>query len=164
LLGNFSATEFSELVASAELERFHQLEYSCDMTDIVDKELAGRASCRWETVFSTGGKCLYRQKRPTSLANINSLDHMMVRADAGTAHTMQHSAYLSKWNERLLIKKLKAYTTGRAETNPVDTWYKSEIGFFDFASFRWAELEPMWRVWCTTSTLEYALENRRVGN
>jgi hypothetical protein len=73
-------------------------------------------------------------------------------------------AHLSEMERAPLNKEVEGDTAGRAETNPVDTWYKSEMGFFDFASFRWAELEPMWRVWCTTSTLEYALENRRVGN
>jgi hypothetical protein len=37
-----------------------------------------------------------------------------------------------KWNERLFHEMYKAYKDGRSAVNPADSWYKGEIGFFDF--------------------------------
>jgi hypothetical protein len=39
---------------------------------------------------------------------------------------------LQKWNTRLFEESFRAYTEGRAETNPADSWYEGELGFFDF--------------------------------
>ena len=36
-----------------------------------------------------------------------------------------------RWNERFFLECSKAYR-GRAETNPAETWYQGELGFFDF--------------------------------
>ena len=44
----------------------------------------------------------------------------------------QHWNIYRKWNERLFREMYKAYRDGRAESNPADSWYKGEIGFFDF--------------------------------
>ena len=45
---------------------------------------------------------------------------------------MQHWHVYLKWNERFFHESYAAYLSGRATTNPVDNWYKGEIGFFDF--------------------------------
>ncbi len=86
---------------------------------------------------------------------------MMQAADV--SHTMQHWHIYRKWNERLFHENWKAYTAGRAETNPVDTWYKSEMGFFDFYIIPLAKMLNECGVFGVSSDeyLEYALENRR---
>lgn len=42
---------------------------------------------------------------------------------------MQHWHLYRKWNERLFHEMHNAYKEGRAEKNPCDFWYESEIGF-----------------------------------
>ena len=44
---------------------------------------------------------------------------------------MQHWHIYRKWNQRLFEEIYAAYKQGRGK-NPVDGWYKGEIGFFDF--------------------------------
>lgn len=43
---------------------------------------------------------------------------------------MQHWHVYLKWNRRLFKEMYKAYQDGRSGTNPLDNWYKGEIGFF----------------------------------
>jgi class 3 adenylate cyclase len=153
--------EFSELQSCiGELERFHGLVIGAVMaTDIIDKELKEERNARWEIVFSS--------ENAHTIGNINELkativlNHMMQAADV--SHTMQHWHIYRKWNERLFHENWKAYTAGRAETNPVDTWYKSEMGFFDFYVIPLAEKLNECGVFGVSSDeyLEYALENRR---
>jgi class 3 adenylate cyclase len=153
--------EFNELQSCiGELERFHGLVIGAVMaTDIMDKELKEERNARWETVFSS--------ENAHTTGNINELkativlDHMMQAADV--SHTMQHWFIYRKWNERLFHENWKAYTAGRADTNPVDTWYESEMGFFDFYVIPLAEKLKECGVFGVSSdeSLEYALENRR---
>jgi len=52
---------------------------------------------------------------------------------------MQHWHIYRKWNERFFNECYQAFKDGRAETDPSVSWYKGEIGFFDFVSSgRWA--------------------------
>lgn len=37
-----------------------------------------------------------------------------------------------KWNELFFRECYAAYAAGRSDTNPALTWYKGEIGFFDY--------------------------------
>jgi hypothetical protein len=37
-----------------------------------------------------------------------------------------------KWNQRLFNEMMTAYQQGRADKNPAESWYKGELGFFDF--------------------------------
>ena len=48
------------------------------------------------------------------------------------SHTMQHWHIYLKWNEKFFRECYKAYKEGRAETNPLEGWYKGEMGFYDF--------------------------------
>ena len=48
------------------------------------------------------------------------------------SHTMQHWHIYLKWNEKFFVECYNAYKEGRAETNPLDGWYKGEMGFYDF--------------------------------
>jgi class 3 adenylate cyclase len=152
--------EFSELQACiGELERFHQLVIGAVMaTDIADKELKEERNARWETVFRESA---HQTGDTDQLKATIVLDHMMQAADV--AHTMQHWHIYRKWNERLFHEMWKAYKAGHAETNPVDTWYKSEMGFFDFYVIPLAEKLSKCGVFGVSSdeTLTYALENRR---
>jgi hypothetical protein len=149
--------EFSELRACiGELERFHHLVIDAVMaTDIADKELKEERNARWETLFAhEAGEAM--QLKATIV-----LDHLMQAADV--SHTMQHWHIYRKWNERLFHEMWKAYKAGRADTNPVDTWYKSELGFFDFYVIPLAEKLSACGVFGVSSkeNLQYALGNRR---
>ena len=37
-----------------------------------------------------------------------------------------------KWNERFFAENVKAFKAGRSDKNPVEYWYKGELGFFDY--------------------------------
>jgi class 3 adenylate cyclase len=153
-------SEFSELRACiGELERFHDLVTDAVMaTDIADKELKEERNARWATVFRESA---HQAGDTDQLKATIVLNHMMQAADV--SHTMQHWFIYRKWNERLFHENWKAYTAGRAETNPVDTWYESEMGFFDFYVIPLAERLDECGVFGVSSDeyLEYALENRR---
>jgi class 3 adenylate cyclase len=152
--------EFNELRACiGELERFYDLVTKAVIaTDIADKELKEERNARWETVFSESA---HQVGDTDQLKATIVLDHMMQAADV--SHTMQHWHIYRKWNERLFHEMWKAYKAGRAETNPADTWYKSEMGFFDFYAIPLAEKLSKCGVFGVSSdeTLTYALENRR---
>jgi hypothetical protein len=153
--------EFSELRACiGELERFHHLVIDAVMaTDIVDKDLKEERNARWETVFTESAHPLEGDANQLKASIV--LDHMMQAADV--SHTMQHWHIYQKWNERLFQEMWKAYKAGHAETNPVDTWYKGEMGFFDFYVIPLAKKLSECGVFGVSSDehLEYALENRR---
>jgi len=41
-------------------------------------------------------------------------------------------SHLGEWNARLFEEMCKAFLEGSAETDPSESWYKGEMGFFDF--------------------------------
>ena len=45
---------------------------------------------------------------------------------------MQHWHIYQKWNQKLFDETYVAYAQGRIDVNPVENWYRGEIGFFDF--------------------------------
>jgi len=120
----------------AELRRFRQLVVNSVMaTDIMDKELIALRNARWEKAFY--GKGLSREEDETVARNRKAtivIEHLIQASDV--AHTMQHWHVYKKWNERLFTELYKAFREGRAEKNPVEFWYKGEIGFFDFYIIR----------------------------
>lgn len=67
-----------------------------------------------------------------------------------------------KWNERLFYEMYKAYAEGRAEKDPTDSWYKGEIGFFDFYIIPLAKKLKDCGVFGVSSDeyLNYAMKNR----
>eukprot|EP00934_Nitzschia_sp_Nitz4_P009323 Nitzschia sp. Nitz4//scaffold136_size62208//4385//8376//NITZ4_006361-RA/size62208-augustus-gene-0.5-mRNA-1//-1//CDS//3329535597//9313//frame0 len=114
-----------------ELLRFRQLVVNSVMaTDIVDKDLKNLRNNRWEKAFNdteaTEDSCRAAVNRKATIV----IEHLLQASDV--AHTMQHWHVYRKWNERFFRECTTAYLNGRAEKNPVDTWYKGEIGFFDF--------------------------------
>jgi class 3 adenylate cyclase len=155
--------EFSELRACiGELERFHHLVIDAVMaTDIADKDLKEERNARWASVFTESAHAPAVENNATQLKASIVLDHMMQAADV--SHTMQHWHIYQKWNERLFQETWKAYKGGRADTNPVDNWYKGELGFFDFYIIPLAKKLSECGVFGVSSDehLAYALENRR---
>jgi class 3 adenylate cyclase len=152
--------EFSKLRACiGELDRFHDLVTDAVMaTDLVDTDLKEERDARWKAVFSSDS--VAEVGNVDQLKATIVLDHMMQAADV--AHTMQHWYVYRKWNERLFYEKWKAYMAGHSETNPVDTWYKREMDFFDVYVIPLAEKLSKSRVFGVSSdeNLTYALGNR----
>ena len=125
--------------------RFRQLVVNAVCaTDIMDKDLKTARNERWEKAFSTikpaqpipsnasrksFGSSSPLQDRINRKATI-VIEHIIQASDV--SHTMQHWHIYIKWNERLFAEMYKAFIEGRAEKDPTDSWYKGEIGFFDF--------------------------------
>jgi class 3 adenylate cyclase len=155
--------EFSELRACiGDIERFHDLVTDAVMaTDIADKDLKEERNSRWTTVFTESESTHPPVGNANQLKATIVLDHLMQAADV--SHTMQHWHIYRKWNERLFQETWKAYKAGHADTNPVDTWYKGEMGFFDFYIIPLAEKLNECGVFGVSSdeNLMYARENRR---
>lgn len=128
-------SSFSDLRAAIyatqdEKIRFRQLVVNSVMaTDIMDKGLKALRNNRWEKAFAKGGNEESSKDAMDRKATI-VIEHLIQASDV--AHTMQHWHIYRKWNERLFQEMYKAYMDGRAATDPGETWYKGEIGFFDF--------------------------------
>lgn len=71
-----------------------------------------------------------------------------------------HSFYR---NERFFRECYKAYKDGRAESDPAISWYKGEMGFFDFYIIPLAKKLKECGVFGVSSDeyLNYALKNRK---
>ena len=76
---------------------------------------------------------------------------------------MQHWHIYRKWNERFFLECYQAFLDGRAQTSPVDNWYKGEIGFFDFYIIPLAKKLKDCGVFGVSSDeyLNYAIKNRQ---
>ena len=150
-------TKYVELRAAlftdcAELLRFRKLVVNGVMaTDIADKDLKILRNNRWEKAFKDNGKNTIPSKQEER-DTINRkativIEHLIQASDV--SHTMQHWHVFRKWNQALFEEMYEAYRTGRAEKNPVEFWYQSEIGFFLFLhNPTGQEIERLWSVWC----------------
>jgi hypothetical protein len=112
-------THFRSLVVTATLA-----------TDIADKELAAMRKDRAAEALA-----LLDEEGPTSddIASLKAtfvLETLIQVADV--SHLMMPFDVYKKWNYRLLRETFQAFKCGRAESNPLDGWYKGEFGFFDF--------------------------------
>ena len=113
-----------------EQKRFRQLVVNSVMaTDIMDKDLKALRNARWDKAFSENTNNDTEKDIIDRKATI-VIEHLIQASDV--AHTMQHWHIYRKWNERLFDEMYCAYMDGRSETCPTDSWYKGEIGFFDF--------------------------------
>jgi hypothetical protein len=76
---------------------------------------------------------------------------------------MQHWHIYRKWNERFFMECYKAYKDGRAESDPSESWYNGEIGFFDFYIIPLAKKLKNCGVFGVSSDeyLNYAVKNRQ---
>ena len=111
-----------------ELRRFRQLVVNVVMaTDICDKELNTLRKQRWELAFAGN-----ESKEDDSMNRKATIviEHLIQASDV--AHTMQHWCFYRKWNERLFDEMFLSYKLGRSDTNPAESWYEGELGFFDY--------------------------------
>lgn len=118
----------------SELTNFRSLVVTAVLaTDIADKELAALRKGR-------AADALKAQEDDDSVVCAD-MDLVSRKATfvvetliqvADVSHTMSSFSMYSKWNHRLYKEMYQAYKNGRAESDPTDTWYKGEFGFFDF--------------------------------
>jgi hypothetical protein len=89
------------------------------------------------------------------------IEHLIQASDV--AHTMQHWHVYRKWNERLFQELYRAYQMGRMESDPSESWYQGEMGFFDFYIIPLAKKLKDCGVFGVSSDeyLSYALQNRK---
>ena len=115
----------------SEFKRFRQLLVNSVLaTDIMDKDLKALRNNRWERAFAEVPTELESASDQINRKATIVIEHLMQASDV--AHTMQHWHIYRKWNERFFKESYKAYLDGRAEKDPSETWYKGELGFFDF--------------------------------
>jgi hypothetical protein len=113
-----------------EYKRFRQLLVNSVMaTDIMNKDLKERRNHRWEYAFAED-ESPYEQIGNDNLKATIVIEHLIMASDV--AHTMQHWSIFRHWNEKLFNELCDAYESGRIANDPVEGWYKGEIGFFDF--------------------------------
>ena len=117
-------------LTQAELARFRGLVVTAVMaTDIADKELASLRKLRAAEALN-----LRREDIPDDeIVNKKAtfvLETLIQAADV--YHTMQPFSTYKKWNHKLYKEMYAAYKAGRAEYDPTETWFKGDIGFFDF--------------------------------
>eukprot|EP00980_Cylindrotheca_fusiformis_P014631 scaffold3974_cov140-Cylindrotheca_fusiformis.AAC.3 len=155
----YSALRACIYQTESELRRFRQLVVNTVMaTDIVDKELQALRKNRWETAFSNAS--------PPSVENDDDrkativIEHLIQASDV--SHTMQHWRVYKEWNERFFMECYGAYKAGRADSDPSLSWYKGEIGFFDFYVIPLAKKLDRCGVFGVSSDeyLDYAEANR----
>jgi class 3 adenylate cyclase len=163
----FMDEQFSDLrrtlcSTDEEMRRFRQLVVNTVMaTDIMDKDLKALRDGRWgkafqETPNTSEPACDTTNRKATIV-----IEHLIQASDV--AHTMQHWHVYRKWNERLFEEMYKAYLDGRAEKDPSEFWYESEIGFFDFYILPLAKKLKDCGVFGVSSNeyLNYAMKNRQ---
>lgn len=132
--------DFAELRAilcpsPTELDKFRSLvRHIVLATDIVDKELKDARNARWSRVFGgvSGAATTMTagEEEADRLKATIVLEHLIQASDV--VHTMQHWHVYIKWNACFFREMYHAYQQGRADQNPVDSWYHGELGFFDY--------------------------------
>jgi hypothetical protein len=110
-----------------EVSRFRRLVVIFVMaTDIADKELANLRKDRAQQAL----ECEQRTDDIVSRKATYVMETIMQAADV--SHTMQPFPIFKKWNHMLYREMYSAFQKGRAENDPTETWYRGDIGFFDF--------------------------------
>ena len=158
--------EFSDLVKTIchtndEMTRFRQLMINITLaTDVMDADLKSVRNVRWEKAFHQEDKEENYREMTNRKATI-VLEHVIQASDV--AHTMQHWHIFQKWNEKLFLEMTKAYREGRLEKDPADSWYRGELGFFDFYVIPLAKKLKECGTFGVSadSYLDYATKNRR---
>jgi hypothetical protein len=155
--------ELRHTIAATEQEllTFRQLVINIVMaTDICDKQLKELRNNRWNRAFSTDVSEDETIEHAVNRKATIVLEHLIQASDV--AHTMQHWHIYRKWNERFFMECYAAYRQGRAESDPSLTWYKGEIGFFDFYIIPLAKKLKDCGVFgvCSSEYLNYAEKNR----
>lgn len=148
----------------SEATRFRQLVVNAVCaTDIIDKDLKAARNKRWEKTFSQSSQDAVNDDDIHEQINRKAtivIEHIIQASDV--AHTMQHWHIYIKWNERLYSEMYQAFMEGRAERDPTSTWYKAEIGFFDYYIIPLARKLSECGVFGVSSDeyLNYAIMNR----
>ncbi|GKY99154.1 hypothetical protein MPSEU_000870900 [Mayamaea pseudoterrestris] len=144
------------------LMRFRQMIVNSVMaTDIMDKDLKALRDARWKRAFS---EQVVSEENLDDSRNRKAtivIEHLIQASDI--AHTMQHWHVYRRWNERFYEECFKAWKEGRADTDPSISWYKGEIGFFDFYIIPLAKKLKDCGVFGVSSDeyLNYATRNRK---
>jgi class 3 adenylate cyclase len=163
LLMDYSFNELRSIIytTTAEKSRFRQLVVNSVMaTDIMDKGLKQLRNARWESAFS--GKLSEEDATDTTNRKATIvIEHLIQASDV--AHTMQHWHIYRKWNERFFTECYQAFQNGRSDTDPTDSWYNGELGFFDFYIIPLAKKLKECGVFGVSSDeyLNYAMRNRK---
>jgi class 3 adenylate cyclase len=146
-----------------EYKRFRQVVVNIVMsTDIFDKELEAQRKNRWSKAFDEPKKSEDEETEyDRDLKATIVIEHIMQASDV--AHTMQHWHVYQKWNRRLFDELYTAHRAGRMGVDPVNFWYKGELGFFDNYIIPLAQKLKDCGVFGVSSDecLNYAIENRR---
>lgn len=118
--------------SSDELMHFRSLVVTATLaTDIADKELAAMRRDRAAEALAV----LEDEYMPTTddIASRKAtfvLETLIQVADV--SHLMMPFAFYKRWNYKLLRETYNTFLEDRAETDPLDNWWKGEFGFFDF--------------------------------
>lgn len=146
-----------------EYKRFRQVVVNIVMsTDIFDKELEAQRKNRWAKAFDNPKTSEEEESEDDrDLKATIVIEHIMQASDV--AHTMQHWHVYQKWNRRLFDELYTAHRAERMEVDPVNFWYKGELGFFDNYIIPLAAKLKDCGVFGVSSDecLNYAMENRR---
>jgi len=163
LLMDDAYTALRNTIASskAEKNRFRDLVVNSVMaTDIMDKDLKALRNARWEKAFDESHVDDDDRVSINRKATI-VIEHLIQASDV--SHTMQHWHIYRKWNERFFEECYLAFKNGRAENDPSVSWYRGEMGFFDFYIIPLAKKLKDCGVFGVSSDeyLSYAKKNRR---
>jgi hypothetical protein len=125
----------------------------------MDKDLKSLRDARWSKAFTE----LPKAEDPGQTMNRKAtivIEHLIQASDV--AHTMQHWEVYLKWNACLFREMYQAYSQGRAQKNPAESWFQGEIDFFDFYIIPLAKKLHECGSFGVSSQeyLKYAMENR----
>jgi hypothetical protein len=157
----FSALCGAIYSSEEEKKRFRQLLVNVVLaTDIMDKDLKSLRDARWSKAFTempieeAHGHTMNRKATIV-------IEHLIQASDV--AHTMQHWEVYRKWNACLFREMYQAYSQGRAEKDPAESWFQGELGFFDFYIIPLAKKLHECGSFGVSSQeyLNYALQNRQ---
>jgi 3'5'-cyclic nucleotide phosphodiesterase len=130
----FSGLRKALMPGIAELQLFRKLLVNCVMaTDLFDQDLKKLRDGRWLKSFedvpigdnNVDDTDIESDNRRSTIV----IEHIIQASDV--SHTMQHWHIYQSWNRRLLEEMYFAYVAGRAEKNPLESWYDGELWFFD---------------------------------
>jgi len=147
------------------LLRFHDMVLNLlSATDIADKELKMLRDARWAKAFAEDSIDITKHEDEHVKVNRKAtivVEHLIQSSDI--SHTMQHWHIYRTWNEKFFMECTKAYKEGRADKDPVEYWYKGEIGFFDFYIIPLARKLATCGVFGVSSDeyINYAVSNRQ---
>jgi hypothetical protein len=116
---------------TSEIIRFRGMVVSAVMaTDIADKELAALRKGRAAEALSAPENAAEPDSQMVRRKATFVLETLIQAADV--SHTMQSFQAFKKWNRKLFDEMYLAFKRGRADHNPIDSWFKGEFGFFDY--------------------------------